>query len=331
MLRPKALIFAAALCGSSASMSSPGEPPPDPQAPYLGNDTVEELTAEELALRRDRYERLTIPVTIQGQGPYRFLIDTGAQVTVLSHRVVEELQIEPTGQATLVAMGSQQTVDTFDLDGLEFANRSFSGLMAPLLHSHHIGADGILGLDSLQGLRVLIDFEEGRMDVADAETLGGNSGYEIVVRARRRLGQMIITDAKIDGVKTAVIIDTGAQNTIANPVLRKRLRRRDEGHQAYSTDVLGVEMATNVVVAKRLAIGRMELNNVPLGYAQSPVFASLGLDKRPALILGMRNMRIFRRVAIDFASQRVLFDLPRDAYRKELGRQISNPSLIGSI
>ena len=330
MLRLNAIACAIALSAFPAGAGPPPAGPRDIPADVAATEAASAITAEQLALQRDRYERVTIPVTIQGQGPYRFLVDTGAQVTVLSHRVVEELQIEPTGRATLVAMGSQRSVDTFDLDGLEFANRVFSGLMAPLLHRQDIGADGILGLDSLQDLRVLIDFEEGRMDVADAETLGGNSGYEIVVRARRQLGQMIITDAKIDGIRTAVIIDTGAQNTIANLALRRRLRGRDTGHQSYSTDVLGAELAANVFIAKRLTIGRMEMNNVPLGYAESPVFASLGLGDTPAIILGMRNMRVFRRVAIDFSSQRVLFDLPRGAQSNDIGRQIFNPTRLGS-
>ena len=43
------------------------------------------------AIDRDRYERLTVPVMIDGQGPYRFLIDTGAQATVVTHRIVDDL------------------------------------------------------------------------------------------------------------------------------------------------------------------------------------------------------------------------------------------------
>ena len=36
----------------------------------------------------------------------------------------------------------------------------------------------------------------------------------------------------------------------------------------------------------------------------------IGLADKPALFLGMREMRVFRRVAIDFPRKRVLFDLP---------------------
>lgn len=261
------------------------------------------------ALDRDRYERLTVPVMIGANGPYRFLIDTGAQATVLSHRIADDLALPRRGQATLVAMGSARSVDLVEVDELSFADQSISGLLSPLLHAVNIGADGILGLDSLQDLRVLIDFREERMLVADAGALGGNSGYEIVVRARRKLGQMVITDAWVDNVRIAVVIDTGAQTSVGNRALLRKLRARAQG-AISATDVHGVEVLSDLSYARELAIGGMTMGNVPIGFTDSPTFAALGLARRPALILGIGNMRVFDRVAIDFARRQVLFDIP---------------------
>ena len=74
----------------------------------------------------------------------------------------------------------------------------------------------------------------------------------------------------------------------------------------------------------------MTMTRVPIGYADSPVFAQLGLDDRPALILGMRSLRAFDRVAIDFADRRILFDLPDGVEATPATRQIFYPSRIGS-
>ncbi|QPC98176.1 retroviral-like aspartic protease family protein [Qipengyuania soli] len=267
---------------------------------------------DEAALQKDRYERMTVPVTVDGAGPYRFLIDTGAQATVVTHEMVDDLALRRSGTATLVAMGSSQEVETIELDDLEFANRSVSGLIAPLLHASHIGADGILGLDSLQDMRVLIDFRERRMQVADADSLGGNYGYEIVVRARPKLGQMIITDARVNGVKTSVIIDTGAQNTIANPALMARLRGR-KGEDVKTIDVLGTELSSKSVLVRTLQISDVVLTEVPIAITDSPIFAALGLEDKPALVLGVNNLSVFNRVAIDFPTRRILFDIPSDS------------------
>ena len=283
-----------AATGLSASAPETGEP---------------SLSAEEAAIARDRYERMTVPVRIDGSQPYRFLIDTGAQATVVTHRIVEDLKLQRRGQALLVAMGSQEMVDLVEVDELSFADRSITGLIAPLLRAGNIGADGILGLDSLQDLRVLIDFREERMLVADASDLGGNTGYEIVVRARRKLGQMVITDATINGVRTAVVIDTGAQNSIGNLALFRKLRAREVGEMT-STDVHGTLVRSDLTYARELEIGGLTMGNVPIGFTESPTFDALDLTDRPALILGIGNMRVFDRVAIDFARRQVLFDLP---------------------
>ena len=53
--------------------------------------------------------------------------------------------------------------------------------------------------------------------------------------------------------------------------------------------------------------------NVWIAFAEAPAFEALGLHKKPALLLGMRDLRSFDRVAIDFATRRILFDLPKSA------------------
>lgn len=313
-------LAAALLLGSSAAAETPPAPAPADTPPRAPEIEEAEAAAEDIVTfnyDEDRYRRMTVPVTIAGKGPYRFFIDTGAQATVVTHGITTDLELEPTGRARLVAMGSSEMVDTIDIDDLEFADRRLSGITAPLLERKNIGADGILGLDTLQDLRVLIDFEEDSISVADAKTLGGNGGYEIVVRARERLGQMIITDARLNGIRTAVIIDTGAENSLGNMALLKRLRARARGTLS-ATDVHGQKVHSELAMAKRLVIGRMELENVPIGFADSPAIEALGLKDKPALILGMGNLRLFERVAIDFATRRVLFDLPGTTARRSL-------------
>lgn len=286
-----------------AAMPAWAQAPPPP-------DTTAQTTTIVIA-DRDRHERMTVPVTVNGVGPFRFLVDTGAQATVVTSQVTQALGLVPSGRATLVAMASRNSVETVALEGLEFAGRRFDALIAPLLRDHDIGADGIIGLDSLQDLRVVIDFRADSITVGDAYP-GERTGYEIVVRARRKFGQMIITDARVGGVRTAVIVDTGSWHSLGNRALQRRLRAR-ESHSVTAIDVVGASLISEVALVRELRIGRIGLSNVPVGFADSPAFAALELEDTPALILGMGNLRPFERVAIDFASKRVLFDVPASA------------------
>jgi predicted aspartyl protease len=290
----------------------------DPVAEVAGGDE-----AEVLDLDRERFDRLTVPVTIGEHGPFDFMIDTGAQATVLSLDLADRLGLHEREPAFLVGMASRVPVEVARLRDLTLGSRVWDIETAPLVAQANIGsADGILGLDSLQEQRVLLDFEDRTIAVADAKALGGNRGFEIVVRARRELGQLIITQASLDGVRVNVLVDTGAQNSVGNFALRDRLRGRHAG-TTEMTDINGVEVSTNLRLARDVRIGQAQLQNVPIAFIDSPTFRALGIDDQPAMVLGMNELRMFRRVAIDFKERRVLFDMPRNA-RAPFGGTVIN-------
>ncbi len=294
------------------------------EATIAPQPAAQEAGTQILQIQPDSYRRMTVPVTIQGQGPFSFMIDTGSEATVLSHELADLLQLNDRGMATLVAMASTREVETTPVEDFNLGNQSMRIPQAPLVEGENIGgADGILGLDSLQDQRVLIDFERRQIEVADAASLGGNRGYDIIVRARRSEGQLIMARAELNGIRVAVVVDTGAQGSLGNAALRERLRRARDAGEAQITDVNGVQISSDLRNVRKLEIGRLELTNFPISFADSPTFAALGLDDRPALLLGMSELRAFDRVAIDFPSRRVLFDVP-DSVRlravQEFGR-----------
>lgn len=258
----------------------------------------------------DASNRMTVPVQIGSKGPYRFLIDTGSQTTVLSIDLAAQLALPPLEKRRIVGVAGTDLAHTAMVDELGLGRRSFYGLTVLLFESRHIGADGIVGIDSLQSQRVLLDFAQNRMAIGDAKSLGGNSGYEIVVTARRRSGQLIMTNAEIDGVRTDVIIDTGSDTSIGNRALQRALGQRSNLGQAVLTSVTGQETVADMGYARQLGVGDIAIRNLVIAYADGPAFQALKLHRRPALMLGMRELRLFKRVAIDFSTSKVMFDLP---------------------
>ena len=271
-------------------------------------------TVDIVAIGTDRHDRMTVPVRIGASGPYNFLIDTGAQNTVLSKALAAQLLLVSTRKARLVGIAGTEIVDTVDIDEIGLGRRSYYSLLAPLLDQAHIGADGIVGLDTLQGQRVMLDFKRRLITIDDAKNLGGNRGFDIIVTARRRSGQLIMADAVIDGVATDVVIDTGAETSIGNPALQRAMARRRGQGTSMLTSVTGQQIEAQMGIGRKLVVGNMTINNLLIAYADAPAFGALDLDKRPALLLGMRDLRTFDRVAIDFATRKVLFDLPREAF-----------------
>ena len=301
-MRISPVLWAALLMVSAPASATEDSTTQDPLQ-TLGN-------AELVQTIDDSHNRMTVPVQIGTHGPFRFLIDTGSERTVLSRQVATSIGLPVSGNGVVLGVAGSQTVDLVDVDEISLGKRTYYTLTAPLLEQHHIGADGIVGLDSLQDQRVLIDFPKDTISIGDAASLGGSRGFEIVVNARRRSGQLIMTNAVVDGVHTDIVIDTGSDSSVGNLALRNALTRRRKAEQIVLYSVTGQQLSADLIMASTIEVSGLKLHNSFLAFADSPAFHRLGLVKRPAMLLGMAQLRMFKRVAIDFSTRRILFDLP---------------------
>lgn len=279
---------------------------------------------------QDLSARLTVPVTINGGGPYHFVVDTGAERTVLSRELAQRLTLAPARPVTLLSIAGSDQVDTAMVGELQLTAKGnrMSDLEAPLLAEYHLGAVGMLGIDSLQTKKVVLDFRKMRMTISDAPRKAWNDDDEIVVTARRRLGQLIMVDADAEGQKIAVVIDTGSAVSIGNPALRARLTQRGKIGRSVPisiTSVTGGQTPADYSSIRNIRIGGAHLLNMPIAFADPQIFHRLGLDRRPALLLGMDALRMFDRVSIDFANRDVRFVLPGSAW------QTQPPQLAGGF
>lgn len=274
---------------------------PLPPADSMDADLIEGAT--------DAVKRLTVPVTVQGAGPYHFLIDTGSQRTVVSTAVARQLALEQGTAVRIIGVAGIDRVPSAHVREITFGKQMVAGLTMPLLDAQHIGADGILGTDTLQDQRVVLDFVNESISIGSPRDVGATSGYEIVVRARRRSGRLILTNAVIDGVAADVVVDTGAQGAVGNRALQRALRGKKAGVGALES-VTGHVLTADFETAQELKLSSLRLSKVLIAFANSPAFDALKLARRPAIFLGMREMRAFKRVAIDFASRKVSFDVP---------------------
>lgn len=287
------------------------------------DEAAEPLAVDIVTVEIDPVYRMTVPVNIDGRGPYNFLIDTGSERTVVSTDLAGDLELEFVEQARLVSIAGSKIVDTAFVPDLTLGEQNYGGVIAPLLRTQDIGADGILGLDGLQNQRIVFDFRKTQIEIENIIE-ASNRGYEITVTGRTRSGQLILTNAEVSGISVTVVIDTGSQTSIGNRALQRKLygrKARGMDNPSELTAVTGQTIIADSGVAKDFRIGRAQFSHIGIAFADSPPFKRLGLDKKPALFLGMSALRRFDRVAIDFKKRRVLFDLPRAPLRSRLGNK----------
>jgi predicted aspartyl protease len=141
----------------------------------------------------------------------------------------------------------------------------------------------------------------------------------IVVTARNRAGRLILSDARIEGRRVDVIVDTGAQTSVGNLALQRLVTERRAHRGSLVPVTLGAVSGEQVpalrTVIKRIDLDSMNFGDLTVSFADSRAFQALNLNERPALLLGMDALSLFDRIEIDFPNRRVVFDLPSGASR----------------
>jgi hypothetical protein len=161
-----------------------------------------------------------------------------------------------------------------------------------------------------------MDFEKQTITIQDPRRAerGMAGSDEIVVIARRRNGQLILTEVKYSRGSLYAVIDTGTQITIGNSALYDRIFRRRNPPPSKPIEVLSVtgeSITAQLALLPELRIGSLTLRDVPVAFADVAPFKLFGLSDQPALLLGTDVLDAFRRVSLDFRNRRVRFLLRR--------------------
>lgn len=272
---------------------------------------------------QDEATRLTVPVMVNGQGPFNFIIDTGADRSVVSRELAEKLALPQAGKATLHSMGGVDEVKTVLIDKLQVSNNVLRNVKAPALLDRYLGADGLLGIDALKNQRVLFDFVTGTMTLEAANNRAVREERDpagtIIVTAKSRLGQLVLVDADANGQDVWVVVDTGGQNSVGNTALRRLMLKKApaEGFkQIELLSVVGDRIPADYTIIGSMRVGGIRMNNAAVAFVDAHPFKRFGMLKKPSMLLGMDGLRSFRRVSIDFANRRVKFQVPEGSEAK---------------
>ena len=294
-----------------------GKPRPAPPGPSNLPSLPPAAIDNQLAIGGDdinarlKNTRMTVEVMVNGRGPYRFLVDSGADTSVVGLRIASELQLPLGSPAILNNMTSRNIVDQVKVAELKLGKTTFRDLEVPALREQDLGGDGMIGIDALVEQRLMMDFEKRVIKAEDASRPPRMMDGEIVVTGRRRRGQLILTEVKASGVGLDAVIDTGSEVTIGNSALRDKLlkKNRDKFETVEVTGVTGVTIKLQMARVGQLQIGSVILKDVPVAFADVPPFAVFGMADEPALLIGTDLLEAFRRVSLDFKRRKVRFQL----------------------
>lgn len=253
--------------------------------------------------RRDRIGRIWAPVLIDGHGPFRLVLDTGASTSAVTRRIVDAIGL-PVDEASVKLRGVTGTaiVPSVRVDSLEVGDLLVAGARLPIVADAFGGAEGVLGTEGLGDKRITIEFRKDRITIMRSRGQRAPEGYTAVpFRANRRGGMQV--DVRVGHVKTTALIDTGAQMTVGNLALREALERRRESGGDLQDAIIGVtediQYASRVRIPTIIA-GSLLVSGAHINFADLFIFEHWKLDRRPSILIGMDVLGVLDTLIIDY-------------------------------
>jgi len=314
-------------CALTILLAAPGraDPPPQPTTPLPQTSvttanpvpppnesptSVEEVLVEApepryvAPNRRDRIGRVWAPVMINGRGPFRLVLDTGASGSAVIPSVVAKLGISTANAPVVNLQGvtGSSIVPAIPVERIEVGDLLLEGKQLPVVPDVFGGAEGVLGTEGLMDKRIFIDFANDEISIMRSKQQRPGLGYSVVpiTLSKHRLLSLKV---RIGMIRVNAILDTGAQVTIGNNALRDLLMRRRKDLGA-TQEIMGVTLDVahgQVMAIPVLHIGSIDVTGLRLTFGDMHIFDQWKLTHEPTLLIGMDIIGSFDALVVDYS------------------------------
>lgn len=269
-------------------------------------DTGVRPTAPEDPLQTwvDTYGRPTADVMVNGRGPYRFLVDTGANKTVLPMRHALDLGVELHGNVTVHGTTGSAEFYLARLEYLDVGSVVRSKVEIAVAPDHLMPRqDGILGADMFVGRKLVFEIA--------AKTVQVQSSLVIPYSARGNLrilnGIIPALQGWVGRTQAQIILDTGADPCIVNPVLKAKLEKAHAGllqnKSAQLRGITGTVLSGDYMLLPDIRMGNVTVTDASAVAADAPVFRVWGLENKPTIIVGSSVLSRLASFTIDYGAR----------------------------
>ena len=213
---------------------------------------------------------ITIDVMVNGQGPYPFVLDTGATVTSVFDTLAQELVFPPQNKPPVRVLGlineasyTPVTLGTLYVGAVDFTPEI--SVVLPGWPAPRRTPAGILGLDFLTQYDALIDIAKSELVLfAPVHSLTRPLGWQKAMLDKLyfegETKPLFGTRLSIGQRRTECVIDIGASGTVLNKAGAKRVLSNvgssGKDRRERLGDVFGEEVEVALLAVDRLRIGR---------------------------------------------------------------------------
>lgn len=263
---------------------------------------------------RDRIGRVWVPVYLNGKGPFRMVLDSGATRSAVVASVAQRLGLD-TGKSPPVRLRGvtgTSVVPTIKVDTLIVGDLQLSPTQLPIVADAFGGADGLLGLEGMADKRIYIDFHKDFINVSRSKGKPAEEGFTTLPLLRRG-AQAMMVNATIGGVKVLAMLDTGAQASVGNMALYKALERRFKTGEASKDEIWGatgdMQPGEGRLVSP-IRLGAIEIRSAHITFGDLSIFSHWQMTSEPALLVGIDILGLVDTLVIDYKRRELMIKVP---------------------
>jgi predicted aspartyl protease len=246
---------------------------------------------------------------VNGEGPFRFVVDTGANRSALSQNLADRLGVAARGMETVHSIHGSAGVDMVENVEFRFGSLPLGTSSAPVFSGQVLaGEEGLLGVDGLKGRELRMDFASNCIEILPASVGGARRGWQ-TIEGTFRFGHLVVADGVVAGVRTMLIIDTGSEVSLSNMALRNRLEAHVTQNRVQVFTLAERAVLRHAIVIPTIRVGEIEIRNTVSYFGDFYIFDLWELSDTPAMLVGMDVLSQLSGLAINYETGMISLDV----------------------
>jgi hypothetical protein len=254
------------------------------------------------ATRRDRIGRIWAPVYLNDKGPFRLVLDTGANRSAIIASVARALGRDAATAADVRLRGVTGTsvVPAVRIERMDVGDLRLEPVVLPIVLDVFGGAEGVLGNEGLRDKRIVIDFRRDSISIKRSRNEPAGPGFSTLPVTFVQ-NHLLRVDAMVGNIRTRAIIDTGAPESLGNLALLTALKRSVQAGE--QTDIIGVTLDVETgerVLLPTIRLQDLSVRGARMSFGDVYIFQHWHMTDQPSMLVGMDVLGVLEQLVIDY-------------------------------
>jgi predicted aspartyl protease len=253
---------------------------------------------------------ILLPVRVNDQGPFDFILDTGAGTSLLSSELAQRLGVEIVASKEGQTAGGKVAIKLGRVASLAAGRAELKNVDVGIVDLTPIGravgakVDGDLGYNFLKHHRITIDYHSGEITFEDPkriERLQNAAQTEVPIRLASAAKPLILVDVYANGRGPfQFAIDTGTSTSAITPELAVKLGIETSPLAPVTTSGTNIDVTTGTL--RSFQVGGAAIDNMAAIVGNFLQMLSEAIGTKLDGIVGYNFLRNYK-VVLDYPNQ----------------------------